>query len=204
LRKKIIGMSVVLMALAMLCAQTIAAVTLVEAYAWTDKPWYNPGDSGKLKISIINPTDKPVEIRNITILYPWGPQYDANTGTWDGNVTIKISPAANMPSGGGKYYTEQDFTIPNDGRSRTGYIHISVWTTNGTLDTSPLVQVAGATTSGIAPIQVLGLTTWMTSLTVVIVICTIILAIVVFLSTRGRRAPRVIASSPPPPKSKAA
>jgi hypothetical protein len=206
LRKKIIGVSVVLMALAMICAQTTAAApSSVEAFAWTDKPWYNPGDSGKLMISVLNPTSNPVEIYNITVIYPWGPRYDANTGAWEGNVTIKLSPPAIMTSGGGHYYTEQDFTIPNSGGSAGGSITITVWTNLPIpLSSSASIQVVGSSPTG-APIlnmEMLGLNAWMMSLVVVIVICTIILAIVIFLSTRRTpAAPRVIV--PPPTKAKA-
>lgn len=192
------------MVLAMLCAQTVAATSTVTVDAWTDKPWYNPGDSGKLGISMLNGLAIPVEVYNITITYPWGPRYDASSGEWEGNETIKISPPAIMTSSGGKYYTEQDFTIPNDGGATGGTIAITIGTSNGTKTASAHIQVAGTTSSvPMVNAEMLGLNTWMTSLGVIIVICTIILAVVIFLSTRERRVPRMVAPPVAPPVSKA-
>lgn len=186
--------------LAMLCAQSVAAQE-IRVHAWTDKPQYEPGEKGILKISILNEEDEPIEIHNITIEYPWK-LYDAGKGEWVGNETIKGEPLATMTSKGTEtdhYYKEVEFTIPSDGRAIMGdTIDIVVGTSKGIISEDADLLVAAPSW----PMSIVDLNMWMTSLTVVIVICTIILAIVVFLSTRRTRALRVVAP-PPPRKAKA-
>lgn len=202
-RKKIIGMSVVIAVLAMLCTQSVAAQ--ITVYAWTDKPQYDLGEKGKLKISILNELDEPVEIYNITIWYPWY-VYDAEKGEWVGNVTVKGDNTilATMTSKGtadDHYYQEVQFTVPSDGTAVLGdTITFSIWTSKGQVPDSSDLLVAAPS----LPMSLVDLDTWMTSLLVAVVVCTIILAIVVFLATRGARAPRIEAFPPPPkPKAKA-
>jgi len=193
LRKNIIGMSVTIAFLAMLCIQP-AAAQAIRVHAWTDKPQYEPGQKGKLKVSILNELDEPVEIQNITIEYPWF-RYDADKGEWVGNETFKGEPLATLTSKGGDYYQEVEFTVPSDGRAIMGdTIYIDVWTSKGRILGSASLSVSAPS----LPMLVVGLNTWMTSLMVVVVICTIILAIVVFLATRRTRVPPL-----PPPKAKA-
>jgi len=55
MRKKIVGMSVVIALLAILCAQSVTAQNLV-VQTWTDKLQYEPGEKGKVKISVLNET----------------------------------------------------------------------------------------------------------------------------------------------------
>jgi len=197
LGKRIVGMLVVVALLAMLCAQSVAAqVSDVYVYIWTDKPQYKPGEKGTLKISVLNNRTEPIEIRNITIEYPWY-TYDAEKGEWVGNVTIKLEPAEILASKGGKYYKPVEFTIPSDGRVIMGdRIQIAVGTSKGMISRNVDLSVAAASW----PMSIEDMDVWMTSLTVAMVICTIILAIVIFLSTRRARAPRMVA---PPPKAKA-
>lgn len=188
--------------LAMLCTQSVAAQA-ITLDAWTDKAQYDPGEKGKLKISILNGMDNPVEIYNITIMFPWF-LYDADKGEWVGNETIKGEPLATMTSAGTEndhYYKEVEFTIPRDGRAIMGdTIAIGVWTSEGLINGNADIVVAAPSW----PMSIVDLDMWMTSLTVVIVICTIILAIVIFLSTRRPRAHRFVAPPPPPkPKAKA-
>lgn len=205
MRKKIIGVSVVVALLAILCAQSVAAQPPadVTVYAWTDKPQYNLGDSGVLKISILNERDEPIEIIRIYIEYPWF-VYDANEDTWLGNETFEGTPLAILTSKGGDYYKEVDFTVPTDGRAPTqDNIRIEIYTS--VEDTSPLIRGASLNVASQSlPMQIVDLDVWATSLIVAVVICTIILAIAVFLSRRSP-APRFVAPPPPPkPKAKAA
>ena len=194
--------------LAMLCVQSVGAQDLTVT-VWTNKPQYDPGEKGVLKISILNKEDEPYEIYDITIDYPWK-VYDAEKGEWVGNETIKGDTRilATLTSKGGDYYKESEFTVPSDGRAIMGNtIHIKINRSDPDPDTPSRLQTATASLSVAAPsfpMSIVDLDTWMTSLTVVIVICTIILAIVVFLSTRRARAPRALAlPPPPPPKAKA-
>ena len=201
-RKKIIGVSVVIAVLAILCTQSVTAqppVPGITLNAWTDKPQYEPGEKGKLKISVLNELDKPVDIYNITLAYPWK-VYDADKGEWMGNDTIKgethiLATMGSKGAANDHYYKEVEFTVPSDGRAIMGdTIYIDVWTSEGRIPGSASLSVSAPSW----PMLVVGLDTWMTSLMVVVVICTIILAIVVFLATRRTRVPPL-----PPPKAKA-
>jgi len=198
-------MSVVIALLAMLCAQSVAAqVSSVYVYIWTDKPQYKPGEKGVLQISVLNNRTEPIEIKNITIEYPWF-AYDAEKGEWVGNATIKLEPAEILASEGGKYYKEVAFTIPTDGRVAqypysAAEVEIVIGTSKGLIPEDVPLIISSVST----PMLVAGLDMWMTFLIVAAVVCTIILAIVVLLATRGARASRFEALPPPPkPKAKA-
>lgn len=204
MRKKIIGMFVVIAVLAILCTQSVAAQ--ISVYAWTDKPQYNLGEKGTLKISVLNLYDEPVSIYNITIVYPWH-IYDANKGEWMGNVTIKgdSSILETMTEKGtpkDHYYKAVPFTVPSDGTAiLDDTIYFMIWTSKGQTSDSIHLEVAAPS----LPMSIVSLDTWMTSLIAAVVICTIILAIVIFLATRGTRASRAFISEvpPPPPKPRA-
>lgn len=198
--------------LTMLFAQSVAAQN-ITVDAWTDKPQYDPGEKGKLKISILNELDDPIEIYNITIIYPWH-VYDANKDEWIGNESVKgdtsiLATMTSKDSEDDHYYLDVTFTVPSDGRAvMSGSISIGIWTSDPVLDerlhtTSASVSVAAPS----IPMSVMELDMWMTSLIVAVVVCTIILAIVVVLSTRRARAPRALVTRapaiPPPPKPKA-
>ena len=201
MRKKIIGMSVVIALMAILCAQSVTAQNLT-VNTWTDKLQYHPGEKGKLKISILNELDEPVEIYNITIEFPWF-RYDAEKGEWIGNETIEGEPLALIESDGGDHYEEVPFTVPTDGRAVMGStIDIDIVTSKGIRsgDTNLLINAPNW------PMSIVAFDTWMTSLIAAVVVCTIILAIVVLFATRRTQAPRALiprATAPPPPKAKA-
>lgn len=206
MRNKIIGMSTIITLLAILCAQSAIAQPSISVYVWTNKPQYEPGEKGTLKISILNEGDEPVEIRNFTIVYPWF-AYDADEGKWVGNETIKLEPAEILVSNGGKYYKPVEFTIPSDGRAtmENNEVTISIGTSKGIVTVLPKPELYISSVS--LPMTIVAFDTWMTSLIVAVVVCTIILAIVIFLATRGPRTPGGLipraAVPPPPPKPKA-
>jgi hypothetical protein len=207
MRKKIIGMTVIIAVLAMLSIQSVAAQIPV-VYTWTDKPQYDPGEKGKLKISILNELPDPVEINNITIWYPWR-VYDAEKDEWVGNETIKGDTRilATMTSKGTEndhYYREVGFTVPGDGRAvMSGSISLNIWTNEGPISGHAILSVAAPS----LPMSLVDFSAWMTYLIVAVVVCAIILAVVVFLATRKTSAPRTLlpraSVPPPPPKPKA-
>lgn len=185
--------SVVIAVLMTLYVQSVATaytpIAGITITAWTDKPQYAPGDKGKLRLSILNNLEKPVDVTEIYIEYPWH-TYNAQTGEWEGNKTLEGKPLATIPSKGGDYYREEDFTVPSDGRvtglASVGWneIEIDVDTSEGKADDYPVdLLVMSSTVS----MSVVGIDRWMTILTAAIVIATIILAAVVFLSTRTPR-----------------
>lgn len=193
--------------LAILCFQPVIAQPLPTAYVWTDKTQYNPGETGVLKISILNMKDGPVEIHNITIRYPWF-GYDAEKDEWVGNATIEGDPLASMTSKGTEndhYYKEVEFTVPNDGRAAqlltAQPTYVDIATSEGTIPETVSLLISGVS----LPVTITTLNTWMTSLVVAVVVCTIILAIVVLLARRRARASRALvarAPAPPPPPKK--
>lgn len=79
--------------------------------AWTDKPFYSPGDTGKLTIDLKNINNYTVRINNLTITFPWAAYVN---GQWDGNSTVPVN--ANVTRY--LWMTEQSvsFTVPSDGR----------------------------------------------------------------------------------------
>ncbi len=192
LRKKIVAMSVVAAVLLSFFAQFIA-VTYAEVPAefrvqvWTDKTQYDPGDKGKLRISILNGLDKPVDINEIYIEFPWL-TYNAHTDEWEGNVTLPEDgdeALATIQSSGGDYYTEVPFEVPNDGRvggltDWGSLANVHVDTSEGEDDFHAYISVMSSTLN----MAIAELGNWMTILTAAIVICTIILAAVMFLSMR--------------------
>lgn len=187
LRKKIIAISVIIAFLVAFYVQLIAVTYAAELSieAWTDKTQYAPGEKGKLKISIHNGLDRPVDINKINITYPWL-TYNAQTSEWEGNETISGEPLETVSSNGGDYYTEVGFEVPNDGRATglsTTRVRLHVETSEGEGDFYADIAVMGTTLN----MAIADWNQWMTIGIATIVICTIILAAVVFLSTRSPR-----------------
>jgi len=188
--------------LAMTLLSAILFVSLAKAqvtpefnvYAWVDKLQYAPGDSGTLHITIRNDLADEVYVYNITIIYPWHAYVEDH---WEGNDTIEVETAIERDGGVRNY--ESTFEVPKDGKAivDTTGIYVDVWTDeldHQDPDNTVLISVANPPMH----MAITDMDTWMTSLTVVAVICTIILAIVVFLSTRRTRVPPLL-----PPKAKA-
>src|SRR2546425_9615205 len=98
----------------------IVAAFSMPAHAQTvnwraDKSAYIPGDTGTLTITIINTGSNPLEVRNVTVYYPWA-GYDTN-GKWltGGNISYNFSPFKELTSvsGGGNniFYTTPPFSL---------------------------------------------------------------------------------------------
>jgi len=190
--------------LSILYAQPVAAQDGVTVIAWTDLREYEPGQSGKLYITIRNDLqDTDLIIKNISIVYvPWHAYVKDH---WEGNASFTdINVICKMK--GGVYYKEVTFTVPTGGRGVSAEARITVELDKS--DYNPAredvdIDVVGSP----VPMTIEDMNLWMTSLTVAIVVCTIILAIAVFLGTRSTRAPGAFipraAVPPPPPKPKA-
>ncbi len=113
--------------LAISVAQPSHAAQNPAFYLRTDKAAYVPGDSGNLLITIRNEGDETFTIKNMTITFPWLSYINDH---WDGNVTINNINTP-LASQGGTYNTQQSFTIPNDGRARTGQGTVRIGTDIG-------------------------------------------------------------------------
>ncbi len=106
-------------------AATLAIIAIISlgqsAHAQTtitgqaDRASYVPGDSGTLTLFVINnDASNTLEIRNITVYYPWATFRD---GKWDGaNVSITLTPwkvLGSQGSGNNIYTTSLSFSIPS-------------------------------------------------------------------------------------------
>jgi len=115
---KKLGRSVSVISLLALIVAAFSLPAHAQTVNWrADKSAYIPGDSGTLTITIINTGGNPLEVRNITVYYPWA-GYDTN-GKWltGGNISYNFSPFKELTSvsGGGNNvsYTTPSFSIPS-------------------------------------------------------------------------------------------
>ena len=98
----------------MLAILALPAHAQPPTFTATDRAAYVPGDGGTLSFTITNTGNQGLEIRNVTIYYPWagyGPD-----GKFQGNFTINYFPYKTVTSstGGGATFTDKaTFTIPN-------------------------------------------------------------------------------------------
>lgn len=76
-----------------------------------DKPYYNPGDTGKLVIDLQNNLDISIFISRIDVKFPWVAYIH---GGWDGNVTLNIK--MNVSQGGWIPSQSVNFVVPSDSR----------------------------------------------------------------------------------------
>jgi len=79
-----------------------------------DRASYVPGDSGTLTVTILNDASTSLELRNITVYFPWAMFVN---GKWDGaNVSINLNPwkeLGSSSSGNNMYTTSLGFSIPS-------------------------------------------------------------------------------------------
>ncbi|MGD0028337.1 MAG: hypothetical protein ABSC91_05290 [Candidatus Bathyarchaeia archaeon] len=95
----------------------------IHVYAYTDGIQYRPGDSGTIKILVVNTASDVGIIKNVTIQYPW---YIPGLG---GNDTINnISQTLTLNQ---NWTSSVSFTIPTDGRAAgyagTTYARVTVY-----------------------------------------------------------------------------
>ena len=106
--------------LGLVALAAIVLVLLVPVHAQpptftaTDRSAYVPGDTGTLTFTISNTGSSPLEIRNVTIYFPWAGY--GSDGKFQGNTSIPpYSPYKLLTSstGGGSTFTDKaSFTIP--------------------------------------------------------------------------------------------
>ena len=95
----------------------------IYCMAWTDKPFYSPGDTGKLTIDLKNINNYTIKVNNLTIAFPWAAYVN---NQWDGNSTLSLN--TNVSSYQWMQEQTVSFTAPNDGRFPS-----SVFGTTGTV-----------------------------------------------------------------------
>ena len=115
LREKSVTAVIIVLLLSLsvsLISITAGADPNVSVYLSTNKPYYTYGESGKLDVTVRNEGPGPIEIRNISVTFPWFGWYN---GKWDGNETIKDIDAAVAENATSETF-EVPFTIPAEGR----------------------------------------------------------------------------------------
>jgi len=158
----------------------------IVAAAHTTDVQYMPGETGTLYVVVLNYRSSPIEVKNITILYSWF-HYAKDKG-WIGNDTIVLSSTEKtLPSDGGKFEKEVQFSIPNDGSllSASPSADITVYDKDGNVIASTTASIKVAVPSLYMGVQdVDKLTTLFTVQVVLLIVCTIIIAATIFLSAR--------------------
>jgi hypothetical protein len=85
----------------------------VSSAAWAEQSSLNPGDKGKLKISIYNENQTyAITLVNVTVDFPWHGFYE---GKWIGNETIVKNLPVDIAAKSSWNYS-LDFTVPSDAR----------------------------------------------------------------------------------------
>lgn len=147
----------------------------IEIYAYTDKVQYMPGDTGTLKIWVYNSGTEGVFMENVTIEYPW---YSAFI--WEGNETINTTDPITAK---GNWSITRTFTVPKDGRAQSGNIRIFVETDK--VDRQKNVYLSIADNPTAASVRYMEqVTTLLSALVVLVLVCTFIVAVAIFLSAR--------------------
>ena len=149
--------------------------------AWTDKPYYLAGQSGKLYITYNNIRDSPVTIRNITIIFEEWWAYDKTKNTWIGNLTYEPTENEKTLTEHTIRVFEVSFTVPTDGRATTTKVDIKVYTNLPTPDRpseKPTINVVET------PVYMDQIITLFTIQVVLLIVCTVIIAATIFLSAR--------------------
>jgi hypothetical protein len=117
----------IIIALIYLLAQCVSLMSLAHAQktitAWTDKPIYNPGESGTLYIAFYNTRDGAVTVKKIVIFFEGWRAF--KNGKWEGNKTLEINKAL---ASGEAYSINTDFNVPTDGRAIDTTVEIEVYT----------------------------------------------------------------------------
>jgi uncharacterized membrane protein len=178
LKRKFLLMLMAVALYALTFTTPVKAAASIATYGYVDKTQYKPGDTGTLKIWIINDGDEDIILKSVTIKYPWNAFY-----IWEGNETIKqfTNPAVLQ---GENWSTSRTFTVPTDGRAIGGYISVQVVTDKVT-STPKLIPVNVASAPTYGSLQDMDkLVTLFTVMAVLLIVCTIIIAATIFLSTR--------------------
>jgi hypothetical protein len=90
-----------------------SAQPVIEVWAYTDRAYYEYGDTGTLFIAIRNKGEGDIILKEISVVFPWHGWYHE---TWDGNFTEQnINEALTE----GKFYTHTlSFKVPSESRNK--------------------------------------------------------------------------------------
>jgi hypothetical protein len=146
---------------------------------WTDKIDYAPGETGTMYIRFYNDRVGAVELSRITIIFGSWRAY--LNDQWEGNRTIEVDQTL---AENGIYQTDTKFTVPTDGRAKTTSVDVYFETDIPSSPTHWSQTIFVSQTSRYDE-QV---TTLLTVIAVLLIVCTVIIAIPIFLLTRRIRA----------------
>ena len=173
-----------ILTLSLICASLVLLASSAQAQwgsqriiAWTDKPEYSAGQTGKLYITYNNSRDDPVTIRNITITFEEWQAYINNE--WVGTLTYTPNENEKTVTEHTARTFEVSFTVPSDGRAKTTKLEITVFTNEGS-ENNDLYEIQVVKT----PVYMDQIVTIFTIQVVLLIICTIIIAATIFLSAR--------------------
>jgi hypothetical protein len=187
MKEKIVALLLMISTASILLSAASADMTGIQVRAYTTDLQYMPGQTGTLYIVVLNYLANPIEIKNITIYYPWF-NYVKDKG-WTGNDTIILSSTEKtLSSDGGKFEKEVQFSIPNDGsllHAVFSSADITVYDKDGNAITTAEAYINVAVPTSYTSVQdVDKLTTLFTVQVILLIVCTIIIAATVFLSVR--------------------
>ena len=179
MNRKILYLGLMCISLILFAPLTQAQIPPTRIVAWTDKPQYLAGQTGKLYITYNNDRIDPVTIHNITIVYEEWWAYINNA--WVGNTTFEPTDTEKSVTEETAYTFETGFTVPSDGRARTTAVFIVVYT-NEPIPDSLYVNIGIRVVE--TPAYVEQIVTLFTIQVVLLIVCTIIIAATIFLSAR--------------------
>ena len=171
LNKKIFAFIMVTVSMLLLAPLVSAQPETVTV--WTDKSEYAPGQTGTLHIVFYNNIGKTVTIENITITFESWKAYKSDQ--WEGNQTIEVTEAFVE---GKMLQNDVSFTVPTDGRAVPTEVTVEI---NADVDISDKKYTIYVSQT---PLHWEQITTLLTILVVLMIVCTIIIAATIFLSAR--------------------
>jgi len=177
-KRKIFAIAILVLS-ALLCVSLVNAQAPKAITAWTDKPLYNQGESGKLSIALYNPRDSAITITKVVVTFEAWRAF--NEGVWEGNTTIDVNKAL---VSGETCLVETEFTVPTDGRAVTTPVEIEVYTKEAGIMTMPHGEAFYIRVSEAPPNYMSQIVSLLTTQVVLMIVCTVIIAAAIFLSTR--------------------
>lgn len=181
LKRKILTLLLATGVLALIFTPSVKATASFGIYGYTDKIQYEYGETGELKIWIINDGTDPLILHNITIRYPWN-----DILPWEGNDTMKEIDEAISVKANRTFSFE--FKVPDDRgvlSSPLSYSSIEVAVVTDKVDDTehiPLIITNPPVNMEVQDMD--NLVTLITVQIIIAIIAAIIIAAAVFLSGR--------------------
>lgn len=174
LNKRTIILLVSVMFVVMELFSVARADPVVSISGYTEKPSYNPGQSGTVTLFVYNRGPEDTVLKNVTVRYPWyNPAWGGNDTFANINVTL---------SSGESWNGSKTFTIPSDSRAAPGTITVAavytVGTSTQTVEDDVMMSIVNP--SDVSQ-SIDRLINYVTVAIALMVICTVIIAAAIFL-----------------------